>query len=723
MPNLTMRCLRSSAAGVVSEPSARRLPNCVFVLISMLLLGPISALGESFPRTRVTLDHGRWLINGRPTNPRSPAEGLLMNVRMVNAVFEDRAKRRDFDAATNTSRFIDRIPEYAAHGVNAFTICLQGGMPGYEGALNSAFEPDGTLRPDYMERVERVLRACDRAGVVVILGLYYQRQSALFRDDAAVCAGVVNAARWLNEHRFQNVLLEIANEYSHHGFARGQIRNAQSMADLIHLARQTAPGLLVSASGYGDGRIDPVVAEAADFLLPHWNNTKVDQIPSRLEALSKFHKPIVANEDARTGAAAVAALRVSIEQGASYGLMLERQNQAFPFHFDGAADDPVFYAELHQLTSKFTKPAADVSARAYFPPAESQGGWRQITAAEQLRSLGGMDPGKLEDLRQWLLKSDQRDFAAVVIRNGYIVLQVERGNSAVTDSRRVASVSKAVCATVLAIASDWSQQGKTARKMTFDDRAFDFLPWAQPLSDPRKAQITIRQLFNHTSGICPEATGAHNDGSWDYILGHTSDARTEKLAFDPGTGCGYSTHALAHAALICENVTGRPYDQFAIEALFKPLGIEHWWFQYYDGSFGRHPSHGLGMPARDLARIAYCALREGRWNGQQIIPKWFVDQTAHPTSEVKTPELRWKLNPQGFSHGWELPARHWQDKEQSGEGIPADARDKPGSGGQLIAFVPSLDLVITRQTGSSGQWDYDEYVRRACAAVLKDSTP
>jgi len=38
----------------------------------------------------------------------------------------------------------------------------------------------------------------------------------------------------------------------------------------------------------------------------------------------------------------------------------------------------------------------------------------------------------------------------------------------------------------------------------------------------------------------------------------------------------------------------------------------------------------------------------------------------------------------------------------------------------LIAFVPSLDLVITRQTGNSGEWQFEEYLRRACAAVLKN---
>jgi CubicO group peptidase (beta-lactamase class C family) len=349
-----------------------------------------------------------------------------------------------------------------------------------------------------------------------------------------------------------------------------------------------------------------------------------------------------------------------------------------------------------------------------------------LQGPEDIKRLAEMDPAKLDSLRDWLFHSDDRNFAAVVIRHGYIALQVERGNSAKTDSRRVASVSKAVCATVLAIASERSQHGLTPRKMSFDDHAFDFLPWAQPLSDPRKASITIKQLLNHTSGICPEAIGAPNDGTWEYVLGHSGDPRTAKLAFDPGTACGYSTIALDHVALICENVTGQPYDKFAIEALFKLLGIEHWWFQYYEGGaqYGRHPSHALGMPARDLARIAYCMLQRGRWKDQQVIPQWFVDQTAFPTSDVKTPEIRWKFNPQIFSHTWELQARHWDmGGGRSGVGIPADAREKPGSGGQLIAFVPSLDLLVVRQTGGSGEWAFEEYLRLACAAALNQGTP
>ena len=689
------------------------------ILSSMMLLAPARAA------TEVAISGTRWLVNGKPTNPGTAAEGLLMNVRMVNATFEDR-KRPEFNAEANAARFIEMIPEYAAHGVNAFTFNLQGGMPGYEGAVNSAFAPDGSLRPEYLRRVERVIRACDENGLVVILGLYYQRQSKVLRDQASVRAGVVNAAHWIQSTGLRNVAVEVANEFPHGGFAHPIIRNAKGQASLIRLVKQTAPGLLVTASGYGDGKVQAEVAEACDFLTPHWNGTKVEDIPARVAALQPFGKPVVCNEDDKTGERAVAAMRASVHNGCAYGLMLKAHNQTLPFHFDGARDDAVYYAALKSMTSgrplAATKEEATV-ATSYFPPPESKGGWRMVKTEDEIETIGGMDKTRIAALREWLLKSDNRTFAAVVIRHGTIVLQVERGNSAVTDSRRVASVSKAVCATVLAIASEWSKQGNTPRVMTFDDKAFDFIPWAQPLSDPRKAQITVKQLLNHTSGICPEATGAPNDGGWDYILGHSGDPRTARLAFDPGTGCGYSTIALAHAALVCESVTGKPYDQFAIEALFKPIGIEHWWFQYYDGGekYGRHPSHGIGMPARDLARIGYCMLHGGRWGDAQVIPKWFVDQTAAPTQNVKTPEMRWKLNPQVFSHGWELPARHDPASGRSGAGIPADAREKPGSGGQILAFVPSLDLVIARQTGSSGEWQFEEFLRRACAAVLPKS--
>jgi CubicO group peptidase (beta-lactamase class C family) len=668
------------------------------------------------PRTKVAVKEERWWLNGEVTNRGARAEGLLINVRMVNSVFEDRNKP-DFDPEANTNRFLSHVPEYAAHGVRAFTICLQGGRPRYEGALNSAFDPDGSLRESYLARVRRVVEACDRDGLVVILGCFYQRQDQVLKDADAVRAAVKNAAGWIRKCGFQNVVLEIANEFGHSGFDHPLLRTDVGQVELIRLAQKVAPGLLVSTAGLGDGGVPEKVARAADFLLIHLNDTALDDIPSRIAALKRYGKPIVCNEDDKLGDAGARAAELCVTAGASWGLMANDVNQRYPFRFEGAGDDPVIYAKLKELTSPRSRPLSQSSD--YFPPPESQGGWRKLNDPNSIQTIAGMDPNKLTKLRAWLRDSDERGFAAVVIRHGYIVLEEERRNSSVLNTARVASCSKAICATVLAIASEESQQGHLPRKMTFEDHAFDFIPWAQPLSDPRKAKITVRQLLNHTSGICPEALGAPNDGTWDYILGHSGDARTAYLAFDPGTACGYSTHALEHAALVCETVTGKPYDEYAVEALFKPLGIEHWWFQFYNGGpkYGRHPSQHMGMPARDLARIAYCMVKNGRWHDRQVIPQWFVAQTALPTHNVRGLEMRFKLNAENFSHGWELPARLTGERGRSGRGIPVDARSKPGSGGQLIAFVPSLDLVITRQTGGSGEWQFEEYLRQACAAV------
>src|SRR5262249_43934334 len=161
-----------------------------------------------------------WHLNGAVTYRGAKAEGLLMNVRMVNAVFEDaneKTRPKGFDPEANTEAFISKIPDYVAGGVRAFTLNLQGGDPGYEGAINSAFQADGSLRASYLKRVGRVIVACNRHGAIVILGCYYQRQDQILKDNDAVRAGVVNVAKWIKDSGFSNVVLEIANEFGHPG--------------------------------------------------------------------------------------------------------------------------------------------------------------------------------------------------------------------------------------------------------------------------------------------------------------------------------------------------------------------------------------------------------------------------------------------------------------------------------------------------------------------------
>src|SRR5262245_52824896 len=176
--------------------------RCALRILLLLAFTSLSPAGEEpfKPATSIKLSSGFWMLNGKRTYAGTDAEGLLLNVRMVNATFEDRNPAtcpKGFDPEKNTDGFIQKIPDYAAHGIRAFTLCLQGGTPNYKGAINSGYEPDGRLRPDYLKRIARAIEACDRAGVAVILCCFYQEQDQILRDGDAVKAAVRNTASWV----------------------------------------------------------------------------------------------------------------------------------------------------------------------------------------------------------------------------------------------------------------------------------------------------------------------------------------------------------------------------------------------------------------------------------------------------------------------------------------------------------------------------------------------
>lgn len=112
-------------------------------------------------------------------------------------------------------------------------------------------------------------------------------------------------------------------------------------------------------------------------------------------------------------------------------------------------------------------------------------------------------------------------------------------------------------------------------------------------------------------------------------------------------------------------------------------------------------------------------------------PQWPVERQAGHTALVRSRGLRSSSHSQcdhtrvalGVATGCvharrERPRRHFPDSEKYFGSIPEDAVLKSGSGGQLMAFVPSLDLVVTRQTGGSGEWQYEEFLAKVCECVL-----
>ena len=335
----------------------------IFLIISFGATGGgLLSARRAFGQTEVTVQAGKWFVNGEPVNAGSPAEGLLMNVRMVNAVFEDRGHRgkshlNGFSPEENVSRFISQIPAYVRQGINAFTVSLQGGYPGYEGAVNTAYHPDGRLRASYMNRVERVIRKAGEHGAAIILTCFYQRQHShpqALSGENAIRAAIKNVVDWIRKNAFSNIVLEISNEYAHPGYrkwADGEwLSSISGQVELIKLAKAHAPELLVSTSGMGNGTIAEPIAEAADFILIHFNNTKLRDIPLRIMDARVYGKPVVCNEDDKIGEEGAMAARFSVMRDAGWGYMHIKKNQMAPFEFSGPDDDPVVYRVISRLT-------------------------------------------------------------------------------------------------------------------------------------------------------------------------------------------------------------------------------------------------------------------------------------------------------------------------------------------------------------------------------------
>src|ERR1044071_2193563 len=160
---------------------------------SLALLPTVQSLcaapGRS-ARTRIAIKDDRFFINGKLTYAGRSyqgkrIEGLLMNSRMIQGIFDDlnpetRSRwaypdTKQWDPDRNTREFIAAMPDWRSHGLLAFTINLQGGSPeGYSRVQpwhNSAFASDGSLRPEYMSRLQLILSRADELGMIAILRL------------------------------------------------------------------------------------------------------------------------------------------------------------------------------------------------------------------------------------------------------------------------------------------------------------------------------------------------------------------------------------------------------------------------------------------------------------------------------------------------------------------------------------------------------------------------
>lgn len=304
----------------------------------------------------ISIENGDWLVDGRVTHAGREfrghrIEGLLLNARMANAIFDDEnVLTRDlwrypdsgaWDAERNTDELISMLPTYRAAGLDAICVNLQGASPlGYyrsdEATLaalmdrirahhpgaqadavwaglpgrssqpwsSSAFDADGYLKAAYTARAERLIRAAASEGLAVVLGLFYFGQDERLRDEAAVRQAVVQGCEWVLGAGFENVVIEINNEcdvprYEHPVLTPPRVHELIELAQSVH---QGGRRLLVGTSFARYALPSEAVISASDCVLLHGNGidapSALAQRVDEVSALSTYRgQPVVFNED------------------------------------------------------------------------------------------------------------------------------------------------------------------------------------------------------------------------------------------------------------------------------------------------------------------------------------------------------------------------------------------------------------------------------------------
>jgi hypothetical protein len=293
---------------------------CLFLITAV---NPAAHGATPERQTTVAIVGEDFHLNGKPTYPGRTwngkrVEGLLLNSRMVQAVYDDlnpeSAKRWAYpdtgtwDAERNVREFIAAMPSWRAHGLLAVTVNFQGGSPeGYSKTqpwITGAFAEDGSLRPAFAARMARVLDAADRLGMVVILGYFYFGQDDRLRDEAAVIKATDEATSWVLAGGWRNVLIEVNNECDVKAYDHDILKPARvhELIERVRSREQAGRRLLVGTS-YGGGAIPKEnVMRTSDFLLVHGNGVKdpqrITDMVTKIRGTTGYRPmPILFNED------------------------------------------------------------------------------------------------------------------------------------------------------------------------------------------------------------------------------------------------------------------------------------------------------------------------------------------------------------------------------------------------------------------------------------------
>ena len=285
----------------------------------------------------------------------------------------------------------------------------------------------------------------------------------------------------------------------------------------------------------------------------------------------------------------------------------------------------------------------------------------------------GFDAEALEHALDAALIPTANTQGVVVVRHGKIVTE-RYADGAASDSWAASwSVAKSFASALVGIAVDEGNISSVDTPMTtwFPD-------WeARGLGD-----ITLRHVLQMSTGLQWNEDYNPSNGPSDIIALVTSHA--DQLAYaaalpkeaEPGTVFNYSSGVSLLLGEVIAQSTGMSADDYAREKLFDPMQFSKadWW---QDAAGHTLTYCCVDTTSRDFARFGWLYLNDGNWDGTQLVPASWVEEslTGAPTS------------PDQYGYQWWL---------EDYPGVPDDMFMARGFDGQYIFAIPSLDLVVVR---------------------------
>ena len=235
---------------------------------------------------------------------------------------------------------------------------------------------------------------------------------------------------------------------------------------------------------------------------------------------------------------------------------------------------------------------------------------------------------------------------------------------AVKVKTNVASVRKSLISGLFGIAIEkgFIDPESTLKELGIEERS-------APLT-PMESSATVLDLLKARSGVYLPSIGESRG---------MKERRPVRGSSSPGEAFYYNNWDFNVLGSIFEKETGMEIGTAFYEWIAMPLGMQDFQpsdVRYQEEAYTDHRMYRFYMSARDLARFGALYVNEGSWQGAQIIPSYWIDQTLTKYSEVP-----YASDVDGYGYLW------WIDTEEGRYWAE-------GSGGQYLMIDPVKQLVM-----------------------------